>query len=355
MAFTLRQSRRPSLRGRLQLARLLEAPETDIAARVGRLERDPLFGELIAAGVVAIKGYAAARLTARRFDGYGLRMTDSSLGEVLDGNGETVQLMLKVGQETFEEVFLRAQTLTDCERAIRCDITLSEARQLRELVDKLYIQEEFSSEGSAAAPSSVFSCVAGFTVDAGRVCLGFFNRDIWKGRYLIDDARRSDLLGRLSPRAARRASALLRELEFLDRRKSTLYQILEVVAAAQEEYMITRDPAKRRPLPQSAVAARVGASPSVVNRIISNKSVEMPWGLEVPMRHLFPSRKSLLREQVQMLAVDRPNLNDREISDLVENLFGIALSRQSIYDYRRGVGAARSRTNAGVDRELVAA
>jgi predicted nucleic acid-binding OB-fold protein len=340
---------RPGLAAGIKLARLLEAPEAEIAQRVRLLERGPLFERLVSTGVVSVEPYTDARFAVRRFAGYALRAGDSGLSEALDGNSEEVQLMLRIGRERFEGVFLRDERLTDRQRASACGITEVQARKLRGLVDRLYIQGEFAGEAQPGAPVTVFSSVAGIAVEAGKPILAFFHRDIWKGRYRIDADRRAALIGALRPDEVARAEALLRELELVDRRKSTLYKILEIIVEEQQDYFVSRDRDRRRPLLQCTVAARVGVSGSVVNRMVSNKAVEMPWGIEVPLKELLPSRKRILSGRVFSMKAEHPKLTDDEIREKFHQRYGVALSRALIFQYRTAHGALVPRADRTFD------
>jgi hypothetical protein len=243
-----------------------------------------------------------------------------------------------VGQENFEENFLRDEEgRSDSERARRCQITPDEARRLREFVDRLYVQSEFS-DSNQAAPSQTFSAVAGIDMENGRPVLGFFNREIWKGRYRVNEGKRAELIRSLSDADARRAEKLIAELEFVERRKSTLFLVLEEIVKAQAEYLKTRDPGKRRPLTQKSLAEKLEISPSVINRLISNKSVRLPWGLEAPMKTFVPSGKAILRGHLHDIAVKNPGLSDEALRLEIKRLHGAALSRRSVAQYRKEFG-----------------
>jgi hypothetical protein len=323
---------------------LLEAPERDLADKVREIEQGPLFRRLVDAGVVAIDPYTTAHFAARRFAGHALRSTAEGVAEAIDGNSKEVRLLTQIGRELFEEVFLGDEALSDRQRADRCEISEHEAKQLRGFVDKLYIQAEFSASPSQGTPAGEFSSVAGISVEAGKPVLAFFHREIWKGRYRIDIDRREEVLGGLAPIEARRAQALLRQLELVDRRKTTLYQVLEAVLETQAKYLITRNPDCRRPLTQRELANRLKMSPSVINRVVANKAIELPWGVEIPLKDLLPSRKTVLRDQVYLLTASRPNLTDNAIRSEIHSLFGVSLSRQSISQYRKELAPARAPT-----------
>lgn len=337
MAFRTTFATKTGLGGALKLARLLAMSERDFEARVREVEANPLFPSLIEAGAVKLDPYSS-RFSARRPEGREMSIAGGRLPDLLDGRGDLVKLIRRVGQERFEELFLGDNDLNDQARARSCGISSDDARRLREFVDRVYIQAELEAPSAAPAPQKVFSAVAGVELAGGKPVIGFFNREIWKGRYRIDAERLVRLRNALPLQESKRLEGLLRQLEFLDRRKSTLYRVLEVLLEAQSEYLVTGDPARRRSLTQRSVADRLDVTPSVLNRLISNKSVRLPWGLEAPLKALIPSAKSLLRERLHDLALSHPDSSDENLRKKMERLYDATLSRRSIAQYRQELG-----------------
>jgi hypothetical protein len=327
----------------MKLARLLELPERDLERRVREIESGEVFRSLMEAGVIALETPSHARFAARRFAGHGMRTSVEGLPELIDGNGDLAQLMMRVGQDLFQECFLGEAALPDKERARACGLTLDEVRRLREYVDRLYVQEQFESAASSPAPETTFSAVAGIAIEDGKPILGFFHRDIWDKRYRVDVEKQKEWLSSLAARAARRADTLLRELEFIDRRKTTLYRVLEALIAEQADFLVASDPERRRPLSQKSLAERLNIAPSVLNRLIANKCVELPWGLESPLGAFVPSRKSLSLGRLHDLARLNPGLSDEGLSAALNESYGVALSRRSIAQYRKDLGISGRR------------
>lgn len=328
---------KPGLGGALKLARLLAMSEREFEARVREVEADGLFPRLLEAGAVKIEPYSA-RVAARRPEGREMSIAGGGLPDLLDGRGDLVKLIRRVGQDRFEELFLGDKNLDDPARARSCGISSDDARRLREFVDRVYIQGELETPSVVLAPPKVFSAVAGIEIADGKPVIGFFNREVWKGRYRIDAERLARLRSALPLQESRRLESLLRQLEFIDRRKSTLYRVLEVLVEAQSEFLATGDPSRRRSLTQRAVADRLDVTPSVLNRLISNKSVRLPWGLEAPLKALVPSPKTLLRERLHDLALSHPDSSDEGLRKQMERLHGARLSRRSIAQYRQDLG-----------------
>lgn len=338
MSIRTTTSSRHSVRIGIELARLLELPEEEFAGRDKELEADVLFRRLLHAKVITVQPFSGATFAAQRLGGWGLRTESDGLPALLDAEGDLAHLLRTVGQSRFEECFLRDGGRTDEEIAQACRISALDAARLRKLVNRLYIQAEFEGPSASAAPAAVYSAVAGIAIEGGRPSLAFFNRQIWKGRYQIDEERRRKALGRLSMSEARRLDGFLRELGLLERRKSTLYQVLETMIEHQSRFLVTGKSAARRPLTQRELADRLVISPSVLNRLISNKSVQLPWGFQAPMKVLVPSRKSLIRDRLHDLLTASPDATDAEMRDRIDRLFGVVLSVRSVAQYRSELG-----------------
>jgi hypothetical protein len=336
-AAVARAAARPSVGGAIKLARLLEMSEKEFESRVRQLEADPLFSRLLSAGAVRVQPYTA-RLASRKPDGRQLSMSSRGLSELLDGRAGLVELIQRIGQGPFEDLFLGDSSLSDAEKASACCISVQEAATLREFVDRAYIQADLQCEPASAPPPKAYCAVAGIELDGKRPMIAFFNREVWKGRYRLDGGRIAELRRSLSFATARRLDQLVCQLELLDRRKSTLFRILETIVGLQTDYLLSGDPANRRPLTQVSIARSLDITQSVLNRLVSNKSVRLPWGLEVPLASLMPSSKRLLLDRVDELVAEHPAYSDRRLGDELARRFGTRLSRRSIAQYRQDLG-----------------
>lgn len=321
--------------GRLYLARLLAMDDETYAHEMGKLEADPRFTRLKAAGVVSLAPFSKAAYAARRFPGWRLGAPAEGAAELLDASSPEALLLRRVGAARFKDCFLEGSGLSRAEKARRSGLTPAEAGRLEDFLTRLWVREELAGP-APAAPAKGFSTVAGFVVEGGRPALRFFNREAWKGRWKVDPAG----LRALAADSPSEAEALRRFSERLihtDKRKTTLLRVLEALLEAQKGYLLSGDPAKLAALTQRSVAAAVGADPSVVNRLAANKAVALPWGTEAPLKALMPSSKSLAKGVVAALAERNPGLSDEELrAELVRS--GVVLSRRSVAQYRAELG-----------------
>jgi hypothetical protein len=329
------------VQGRMKLARLLEMPESELEETAKSLESRDLFGRLSSAGVISRAEFSAARFASRRFAGFSLRGSASGLPELVDGDCDLVRLMHRVGRERFEKWFLADKPCSEEESAAACGISSGEARRLRSFLDRAFLQGEFDK--GSPAPETYFSAVAGIEIEDGKPALSFFHREIWSRRYKVDHARLAEYLAGMPLGEAQASRRLIDRLELVDKRKTTLYRLLEDALFLQAEFLRSGDPERRRPLTQRCMASRLDSDPSVVNRLISNKSVQMPWGLEAPLEVFFPSSKDVHLARLYALAREFPDLNDEGLARELERRHGVGLSRRSITQYRKELKIGRRR------------
>ena len=330
-----------ALLGALKLAHLAGMSEEEFEKFLKELEGGRVFQLLKNSGAINLAEFPSARCAARKYAGYGLKLSCGDLPELADGKGDLVKLMQGIGQEKFEACFLKDAARSDAERAEACGISAADAGRLRDFVNRAFIQAEF--EGAAEAPASkVFSAVAGIEIKDGVPELAFFHREIWKGRYKVDGEKLARLLPGLEPAERNRVEKTLRRIEFADKRKTTLYRALEILISVQADYLASGEPGRRRPLSQRTLAKNLEVDASVINRLVSNKSVQLPWGMEAPLSVLLPSSKDVNLERLYAIAAGKPGLSDEGLRAELKSRHGVDLSRRSVAQYRKELRLAAS-------------
>lgn len=328
-----------SLIGALKMAQMASMSEDEFERLLKEMEGGRVFQLLRQSGALTLSEFPAARYAARKYAGYGLNLAAGDLPELADGKGDLVALIQGIGQEKFEACFLRDAVMSDIQRAEECDITVRDAERLRDFVNRAFIQAEFESAPQAPA-ARVYSAVAGIEINDGEPELAFFHREIWKGRYKVDGEKLAALLPGMDPEERARAERLLKKIEFADKRKTTLYRALEILVSVQADYLVTGEPGRRRPLSQKTLAKNLEVDASVINRLVSNKSIQMPWGLELPMTALLPTSKQVNLERLYAIAAEQPALSDERLRAELRSRHGVDLSRRSVAQYRKDLSLA---------------
>ena len=69
-------------------------------------------------------------------------------------------------------------------------------------------------------------------------------------------------------------------IEVLKQRQETLFNTMSAIVKCQQQYFLTGDERNLKPLGQQQIAEMIGKDVSVVSRAVSNKYVQMPWGVK---------------------------------------------------------------------------
>ncbi|MEA3307257.1 MAG: hypothetical protein U9Q34_05695 [Elusimicrobiota bacterium] len=325
--------------GGLKLAHMSEMPEEEFEELLKDIEKSKTFKLLKASGAIGILEFSNARYSARNFAGYNVKLSSGNLPELADGKGDMVCLMQSIGQEKFEELFLKDVNLDDAQRAEEAGISIEDAARLRDFVNKIFIQSEFE-DIKAPLPEKVFSSVAGIEIEDGEPIVSFFNREIWKGRSKINEEKLEGFLNSVSESEKNKVKNVLKRLEFAEKRKTSLYKALEILMNIQSDYLLSGEAVKRRPLSQKTLAKNLEIDKSVLNRLVSNKSIQLPWGMEAPMAVLLPSSKEINKERLSFLIEEEPGLSAEKMRLEFKTHYGVDLSRRSIAQYIKELNLA---------------
>ncbi len=68
-------------------------------------------------------------------------------------------------------------------------------------------------------------------------------------------------------------------IEVLKQRQETLFKTMSAIVQCQKAYFMSGDERELKPLGQQQIADMIGKDVSVVSRAVSNKYVQMPWGV----------------------------------------------------------------------------
>lgn len=248
------------------------------------------------------------------------------------------EMIRRIGQEAFCAHFLRNDGPLDRACLARaCGLGREEIERLIDWVNDFFIQSHFS-QPSALAARTPYLKVATFEREGGGWSVRYYSPLMARGRYVIDRARLQAL--RLAGNircGAKSLRRLLRRLELINERKTTLDLVLQWFALRQKAYLDSGSPERLIPLQQRHLAREVGRNPSTICRALQGRSVLLPWGEEKTLRDLFVTRKDQLKrfwEQEPGL----PGLSDETMRGVLMRRFGVRLSRRSVTAYRRELG-----------------
>jgi len=68
-------------------------------------------------------------------------------------------------------------------------------------------------------------------------------------------------------------------IEVLKQRQETLFNTMSAIVKCQRDYFLSGDERDLKPLGQQQIADMIGKDVTVVSRAVSNKYVQLPWGI----------------------------------------------------------------------------
>lgn len=336
---------------RMEQASLLEMPEDEFKRLIANIEQSPLFKRLY---------YKEKLLRYQRFP-----RTDISSGfyqleeeRVVDKGSLDVESLLqnkeyiirqikKLGLEKFKRYFLFPESGITLEEIARENaLEISEVKEINNLVDEFSIQSEFYHPSNITSDIISYSKVASVEKDEEGFIIGYFSPSLARGRYSIDHERFEELktAGVFTEAEAKEARQLLKKLELINSRKDTLTQILQNIIDKQAVYLESGDLWSLLPFNQKDLAKKIKLAPSSVSRAIRGKSIDTPWGEEIPLKHFFPRPKKFRKELLRrFLETDKGLSSDEVIRTKLWEKFGVAISRRSVANLRKELKFPASR------------
>jgi DNA-directed RNA polymerase specialized sigma54-like protein len=337
----MRQEQKQILR--MEQANLLEMPEDDFHQLISEIEHEPLFQKLY--GQEKLIRYQRPSRTSISSSFYEIKeevVADKGSLDVeslLQNKEHVVRLIQELGMETFNKYFLFPESgMTPEEIARECDLDVSEVRKINNLIDDFSVKSEFYHPSNITSDSIRYSKIASVDKDDRGFIIGYFAAPLARGRYAIDYEKFEALkaAGKLTDSEIKAARQLFKKLELINSRKDTITQILQNIIDKQALYLESGNTKSLLPLSQKELAKNIEVAPSSISRAIRGKSIETPWGKEVPLKNFFPRPKRFKMELLkQLLETEQGLSSDEAIRRKLQENFGVAISRRSVANLRK--------------------
>ena len=129
-------------------------------------------------------------------------------------------------------------------------------------------------------------------------------------------------------------------IEVLKQRQETLFNTMSAIVKCQRDYFLSGDERDLKPLGQQQIADMIGKDVSVVSRAVSNKYVQLPWGIK-SLKSFFSedingaSRHEVYDDLKKLVdAEDKAHpLSDDALCDRLKEM-GYRLERRTVAKYR---------------------
>jgi len=328
---------------RMEQANLLEMPEDEFHRLISEIEQCPLFRRLYQREkLICYQRFPRTDISSSFYQLKEEMVADQGsldVDSLLMNKEHIVRQIQKLGLEKFKRYFLLPESGTTLEEIAReCDLDVLEVRKINSLVDDFSIMSEFYHPSNVSSGGICYSKVASVEKDEKGFVIGYFSASFARGQYSIDYGTFEELktVGAFTEAEVKEARQLFRKLELINSRKDTMTQILQNIIDQQALYLESGDLKSLLPFSQTGLAEKIGLAPSSVSRAISGKSLETPWGAEIPLKHFFPRPKRFRIELLrQLLETDNELSSDEVIRTKLWEKFGVAISRRSVASLRK--------------------
>ncbi|NNN05753.1 MAG: hypothetical protein HKL90_07615 [Elusimicrobia bacterium] len=344
----VRAQQKLAVLGRLRMADWIEMPEREFAREIERVEKDPLFRRLH----YGADGLPSA-IRRRRWPGgrlsssfYGVDESRIGAGQRVDVEGsldarrDVLPLIRRMGRASFERYFLHGdEPATLPEIAKRTGLSESEVARVNDLLLEIGAQAEFAGAPRVAPTQPGAACLARLALEGDKIVFEFASPYWARGLYQVryDDIESWKSSGNLTGPERRRLRHLLKRLETLNLRQSTIFRILESFSAIQADFLRSRDPADLRPVSLRLLARRLDLAPSTVSRALARRTLRLPWGPEVPMISFVPGQRRVLKELLSGWLRENPDKTDADFARRFKVERGIDISRRTVNAVRHAL------------------
>lgn len=338
----------PKLMGRLKLTNFIKLSEVDFTKFVKKIEDDPLFKRLIypenkKEKIISFKRFSRAGLSESFYQVKEERLIDKSSPDVeslISSQKEIIPLIRRLGVDKFKHYFLYNEEELPLEKIVlRCELSIEEVKKINNFIDQFSISTEFFYPSGKTSEGEIhYSKIGAIIKDTSGFRFDFFSPNLARGKYLINYEKLERLKkeGSYSKEEIRRIGKLLKDLELINTRKTTIYQVIEKIIKVQTGYLKSGKPEDLVPFSQKELAQRLSLDPSLVSRAISSRSVDTPSGKEEAIKYLLPSKKKIRKYKILEIIKDKDKSHtDEKIRDELKRRFGITVSRRSVASCRK--------------------
>lgn len=345
----------PKIIGRIKLAAVISLPEKNFAVLINEIESNPLFKRLTrpenTAEKVVFYGRFPMTNLSRNF--YEIKEPVVTGGNTLSfdtekftaNRKETASLIKELGVDKFEKYFLYNNEGHSFQwLSSRCGLNVKDVKKINNFVNEFSIHtESFNPSTLNASPRVHYNKIASVEkVNTGnggeKFSINFFSPRLAQGRYVIKYEILDGLANRgvFPEKELKKIKKLIKDLELINIRKSTVYRVIHGIVKKQSAYLESGNPSDVVPFSQSELSNEIESDPGIISRAIYGRSIETPDHSEKPLKYFFPSKKAIRKNIIrEIISAEQKPLTDSGIQQKLKEKFGLGISRRSVAGCRK--------------------
>jgi len=351
-----RLAQKLKLIGRMKLSQFLSLPEDSFKKHICKVERDPLFQELRHRyHLISCRKFSQvlAESSSLEFKEALVSQPENiAVEELIKENPQILTILKKIGDtigiEGFRKLLYRGE-INMKETARKCNLSSYEIKIFKEFINKFQLQSILTSSSLSFdfSPYPRVFKIASIEKRGNKLFICPLEKESYliKGKYIIHYDKFEEMIKRkiFDPPQITKISTFFKKLDLINRRTTTIYQIICHLKEIQYRFFQSGNPEHLLPLTQSELARRMKIHPSTISRSIANKSILTPQGEEKTLKFFFSKKRvenflgkifQQEKEEIKRKILLRP-LTDKMIQKRLEREYQIKLSRRSISKYRQ--------------------
>lgn len=257
------------------------------------------------------------------------------LGKIREKH-KIVKIIKKIGEENYKKFFLSSESHTFKKISEELKISLEDVKKIFEFTDEILCYSEieniFGIEKKDNTIYKNYVKIAKISFVNNKPLIIYLIPYIFRGKYKINYTKLYEFYSQLKKEEKIPYQNLVKNLELINAKRNILHNILLEIINFQKDFVITEDVNKKKLLTQKMLAKSVGVSASTVCRVLKNKSIELPSGKEYSLESFVSNKKEIIIKYFENLSYD--NFTDESLKKILEQKYGIKLSRRTVNYYR---------------------
>jgi len=343
--------------GRVKLGTFFSLPEEEFREYIKEIEGKEFFQDLLNKyRIVRYRKFSGVQpLSSLEFKEELTPGDSFDLLELIEKDPRSWQIVrrvaVKIGEERFSRLLRGNDGISFSEIFQEGDLSPQEAEKFKDFINSFQLRESFFAPPSSSASFSRPHLCPVARIENREGELFILPLDdfayLVKGRYVIDYEHWEDLVRdrQIPPDKIKNISSLFHRLDMINRRTTTLYQIIYQIKEKQRKFLLSGDSRDMFPFNQRQMAGNLGVNPSTISRAIAGKSLITPWGIQKALKEFFSGEKEkikklmleVIREETRKLreGILTHPLSDEEIREKLKEIFQVQVARRTVTKYRR--------------------
>ncbi|MDD5687855.1 MAG: hypothetical protein PHE88_08500 [Elusimicrobia bacterium] len=343
-----------NITAKIRLSEIIKLPENKYAQLVEDVEKGFLFKKLSSFYYKNQRIISNRRFSKTDFSSDFLEFNEKAninrtdnveVESLISKRKETVSIIKKLGIANLKKYFL----YNNVEKSTReissiCKISEKDVKKIYNLINELSVHNEFYYPSAIQGNLNInYYKIAKIDDDGSKgFIINYFSPKYSQGKYIINYSNLSKLKkqGTFSKEELKEIDRLLENLNLINNKKMTIFQVIKKITEKQKGYLLSGDKKDIIPYTQMELAKEIKSDNSLVSRAIANRSIETPQNKEVPLQFFFPSKKDIRKDIIKKIIENEKNnhLTDREIKCILKNEFKIDVSRRTVAVCRKESG-----------------